>query len=158
MPSIRLRAPEGAISFTHDRDTYPVENGFIEVGSTSAAEVAKSHGYVDDKAPKPIPPATISGDMVAIPREQFFTGLKALGIVLAEGIPADKLVVAFMEGCTKQDARLKFEINANDRKHADRLEGEVAAAEKRGEERALAALSTKADADPEQGAAPDKKA
>lgn len=153
---IRLQAPKGATSFVHDRATYEVADGYIEVPNDVVASEAKSHGFIDEKAP----PAAATPGGVVIPRADFFAGLKQLGILGAENIPADKLVTAFREGCARQDDRLKFELGSADRRHADRLDQEVTAAEKRGEDRALATLSTKTDETKTETKAgePEKKA
>lgn len=142
MPIIRLRAPAGATSFKHDRDTYEVQSGYIEVPSAAVAAEAKSHGYSDETDPR-----ASSVDGVVIPRADFFAGLKHLGIMVAEGLPADKVIEAFREGCARQAERLDFELKAADRRHAERLDQEVAAAEQRGEDKAITTLTAAKDAE-----------
>jgi hypothetical protein len=134
MTTVKLRAPTDSGSVSIGGREIKIEDGQIEVTQEQAAVLRESHGFVDPGAD---PKTTGSGDGVVIPRADFFAGLKQLGIVLADGIPADKLVEAFREGCARQDERLKFELGAAEKRHAD----EVTAAEKRGEDKAIAALS-----------------
>jgi hypothetical protein len=107
---IEMLAPLGVTSFSHDGVEHHVKDGSVHV-EHHIAQVLRSHGFWPKDEPKP-KPVLSAEDHVRSPREQFFDGLAALGVVGAENVPQDKLVDVFKEACDRQAERLAFEVKA----------------------------------------------